>query len=145
MHFITFSIDASQSQTILLAETLIMAVCTEKRKHFLYCQHMMIKLNPTVTGWRTTPAGRCSSVPDQVDDPFPRSRADGFIVYHHDLVSWDQLPLWRTSCTSHTRTCWVNKSVSDLDTLISKTESHSSCMKWLNSMNKCRRSLGHLE
>lgn len=31
--------------------------------------------------------------PDKVDDSLSRSRADGFIVDHDDLIAWQQLTL----------------------------------------------------
>lgn len=31
--------------------------------------------------------------PDKVDDSLSRSRADGFVVDHDDLITWQQLTL----------------------------------------------------
>lgn len=40
--------------------------------------------------------------PDKVDDSLSRSRTDGFIIDHDDLIAWQQLPLRRTTYT-HTQ------------------------------------------
>lgn len=40
----------------------------------------------------------CTVIPDKVDHPLPRCRANWLIVNHDDLVPWDELALWRTSC-----------------------------------------------
>lgn len=40
----------------------------------------------------------CTVIPDKVDHPLPRCRANWLIVNHDDLVPWDELALWWTSC-----------------------------------------------
>lgn len=39
------------------------------------------------------------TLPDQVDDPLSGCCTDCLIVYHDDLVPWDEFALWRTPCT----------------------------------------------
>lgn len=43
-------------------------------------------------------------LPDEIDDSFSRSRTDGFVVYHDDLITRQQLPL-RWTTYQHTNTC----------------------------------------